>query len=176
MANIKGGSKDTKYRLVVSGAYPQKGVNQNGVAMTGYNIAFRMANDRLTKKDIEAGKGQTAPMLAYDSYTDKNGEKQTSFTRPYSKEQYDAIMAAANTKGDKPVIEAAVFPRNNGLVVNTNTLETPKVKYDKDKDIANTTAAREVAAAQREAREQQAEAQNEKQSEAEAQAGEPELA
>lgn len=166
MANIKGGAKDTKYRLVISGAYPQKGKNANGVEMTGYNIAFRMANDRMTKADITAGKAQTAPMLAYDSYTDKNGEKQTSFTRPYSKEQYESIMAAANTKGDKPVIEACVFPRNNGLVVNTNTLSTPKYKYDKAKDAENTNKAREVAAAQREAREQQAEAQTEQQAQA----------
>ena len=42
MANIKGGAKDTKYRLVISGAYPQKGRNANGVEMTGYNIAFKI--------------------------------------------------------------------------------------------------------------------------------------
>ena len=162
MANIKGMSKDTMHRLVITGAFPQKGANKNGVEMTGYNIAFRMANDRLTKADIEAGKGQTAPMLAYDSYTDaKTGKQMTSFTRPYSRDQYDKIMAAANQKGDKPVIEAQVFARNGGLVVNTDTLATPKYKYDETKDKANTTLLRDNAAKARDARENQAEAQAE---------------
>lgn len=174
MANIKGMPKNAVHRMVITGAFPQQGTNKNGVEMTGYNIAFRMANDRLTKADIEAGKGQTAPMLAYDSYTDKNtGEKKNSFTRPYSKEQYEKIMAAANTKGDKPVIEAQVFPRNGGLVVNTETLATPKFKYDAAKDKANTEALRDKAAAQREARENQAEAQVE--TEAQAQNDSPEF-
>lgn len=174
MANIKGLGKDTKHRLAIIGAFEQKGENKNGVKMTGYNIAFRMCNDTLTKKDIEAGKGQTAPMLAYDSYTDKSGEKKTSFTRPYSKDQYDAIMAAANTKGDKPVIEACVFPKDNGLVVNTNSLSTPKKAYDEKKDKANTEKLRELAAEKRNERENQAEAEIQAENEG-AEVSEPEL-
>lgn len=159
MANIKGTKKDDKHRLVMLAAFPQKG-EHNGKPMTGYNISFAMAQDRVKAADIEAGKGQTAPMLAYDSYTDKKtGEKKLSTTRPYSKEQYDKIMAAANTKGDKPVIEAAVFARDGGLVVNTNTLETPKFKFDDAKHKANIDKSREIASKQREGRENAAEAQ-----------------
>lgn len=169
MANIKGMPKDTVHRLVMTGAFPQKGKNANGQELTGYNIAFKMAQDRVTKTAIEEGKGQTAPMLAYNSYTDKTtGEKKTSFTVPYSKEQYDKIMAAANTKGDKPVIDAQVFAKNGGLVVNTNTLSTPKYKYDAAKDKANTERIREIASEKRAAKENEAEAQNEAQAQTEA--------
>lgn len=160
--NIKGTNKDTKHRLVVSAAFEQKGIGKNGKPMTGYNIVFSAANDRLTKKDIEAGKVQTAPMLAYNKYTDKNGKPATSFTMPYSKGQYDSIMKAANTKGDKPVIEAAVFPKNGGLVVNINTLETPKYKFDAEKHAANTELGRNLAAEKRAEKENQAQAEADK--------------
>lgn len=171
MANIKGTPKDAKHRLVMLAAFPQKG-EHNGKPMTGYNISFAMAQDRVKAADIEAGKGQTAPMLAYDSYKDKEtGEKKLSTTRPYSKDQYDKIMQMANTKGDKPVIEASVFARDGGLIVNTNTIETPKFKFDAEKHKANVEKSREIASKQRDAKENAAEAEMQ----TEAQADGPEM-
>lgn len=165
MANVRGLPKTTMHRLVLTSAFPQKGDKLNG-----YNLSFAMAMDRMTKADIEAGKGQTAPMLAYNKYTDKTtGEEKTSHTMAYSKQQYDAIMAAANTKGDKPVIEAQVFPKNGGLFVNTKNLATPKYKFNDEKHKANIELAREISAKAKDAKENQAEAEAQAQAQAEQQ-------
>lgn len=165
--NVRGNAKDTKYRIAIISAFPQKGVGKNGVPLTGYNVTLRAANDTLTKKDIQAGKGQTAPMLAYNKY-EKDGKEAVSNAVAYSKDQYDAMMAAANTKGDKPVIEASVFPKKGALVVNTKDMQTPKKAYDHAKDLANTEAVRDVKAKTQQKNEAQMAAEAEKQGQMEA--------
>lgn len=152
MANFRKESKNSKegVRLYVAAAFPQK------APMTGYNMAIGVANDLGPRKGQNL---QSAPMLAYDNYTTKDGKEGTSYTRPYSKEQYNAIMAIANTKGDCPVFKADVFPKNNGMVVNTSTLAKTSKPFDKAEHQKNTELARAEVAKQREA--QQAQAQNE---------------
>ena len=156
MANFRKESKNSKeqVRLYIAAAFEQK------APMNGYNLAIGVANDLGARKGQNL---QSAPMLAYDHYTGKDGKPGVSYTRPYSKEQYDAIMAVANTKGDKPVFKADVFPKNNGMVVNTNTLKKTSKPFDKAEHDKNTELAREMAAKEREA---QAQAQNEAEAEA----------
>lgn len=170
MANISGNKSDERKgaRLVVASAFPQK-----GEGLTGYNVAIKFANDTLTKKDIEAGKGQSAPMLNYGHVKNKDGKDVSVYTVPYSKEQYDKIMAASLVGKDKqgndtkPVFIADVFPKNGKLLVNTQTLQTPTKPFDAAKDEKNTKLIRERAAEQRAAKSAEVEAQTETQQEAE---------
>lgn len=148
MADFRKASKNSKdgVRLYIAAAFPQK------APMTGYNLAIGVANDLGARKGQNI---QSAPMLAYDHYTGKDGKPGTSYTRGYSKEQYDAIMAVANTKGDCPVFKANVFPKNNGMVVDTNTLAKTNKPFDKAAHDENTKLVREAKQAEREAQAQQ---------------------
>lgn len=134
MATFKKGESMKNQRLVVSASFDQKGEGRKGK-----NVALSIANDT---KDMENVK--TDPMLVYDHYTDKNGEKKPTYTASYSPTQWEAIEAAANKDGDAMVIEGDVFPNRNGkgLVVNTNTLNTPEEAFDSQKHKDNTHAAR----------------------------------
>lgn len=175
MANIRGSKKEDKQRIAIISAFPQ------AEPMTGYNVALRICNDQLTQEDIQAGKGQSAPMLVYRPYTDaKTGEQKTGFTASYSKEQYEAMMAVANTDGTHPVFDAQVFPRqfgdeSKGLLVNTKAMAETAIPYDHAKDIENTNAIRELKEANKEAGKAAPAAEVEAQVEAEAQAEGPEL-
>lgn len=155
MADFRKESKNSKdgVRLYLAAAFPQK------PPMEGYNLAIGVANDLGARKGQNI---QSAPMLAYDRYTDKNGKPGTSYTRGYSKAQYEAIMAVANTKGDFPVFKANVFPKSNGMLVDTNSLAKTNKPFSKADHDKNTELAREAKAAER--------AQAQKQNEAEAEA------
>ncbi len=165
MANIRGdkAAEAKQARLVVTGVFKQKGEN-----LTGYNVALKFANDLLTDKDIQAGKGQSAPMLAYNKYIDKNGKEQTSYTVPYSENQVKEMMAVGKLSGNKKVktpeeltgavIEGDVFPDKGYLKVNTKTLNKPAKAYNKENDTKNTAILRENAKAAREAKAAQAQA------------------
>lgn len=143
MANFKKGQSMKKQRVVAVQNFDQKGKN-----MDGQNVAFSIANDQSAIEDV-----QTAPMLVYGSYEDANGEKQASYTDNYSKTQWDKFVEKANKDGDKYVADVDVFPNKDGsgLVINTNTLETPEAPFDAEAHRANTLEAREVKAAAREA-------------------------
>lgn len=144
MATFKKGESMKNQRLVVSAVFDQKGKNY-----TGKNVAFSIANDTKTVEDA-----MTDPMLVYDTYTDKDGNKQNSYMAGYSKDQWEAIEAAANKEGDAMVINADVIPRGKGrkgLAVNTKTLSTPEEGFSKAKHDEVTTQARQEKAKAREA-------------------------
>lgn len=148
MATFKKGEPMKGQEIYIAGAFPQK-----GKGMTGYNIAFGIANDQ---KDVSTAK--TDPMLRYDKYKDGEGTEKISFTESYSAKQYEAIMEVANTEGDMPVLTADLFPKNKGLRVNTNAMSTREQPFDHEAHKATTlearvanAAAREAAAAEKEA-------------------------
>ena len=135
--NLKG--KSTKgHELYVSRAREAKG--EKG----GHFISLGLACDRLPEADID-----TAPMLVYKQYKDKNGADQTSFDAWYSDSQYESIMAAANTDGDRPVIKGDLMFRKGGgsaLIVNTKSLTTPEKPFDYEAHQANLDSARKAKA------------------------------
>lgn len=143
MATFKKGESMTKQRIVVSAQFDQKGEGRSGK-----NVALSIANDKGGPENA-----MTDPMLVYDTYEDKNGDKKPTFTASYSSAQWDKIAEAANKDGDALVVEGDVFPNRHGkgLVVNTNTLSTPEESFDKAAHDANTLAAREAKAEARKA-------------------------
>ncbi|WP_145142331.1 hypothetical protein [Paenibacillus sp. Y412MC10] len=136
MARFRKGQSFKNQRVHIVGAF-----DQTGKGMTGKNVAFSISNDTREGDDIF-----TDPMLVYDTYEDKNGKQQNSFTAQYSAKQWEAIEAMANKDGDDLVIEADLFMNKNGpgLLVNTNTLKTPEIPFNREKHKANTLAAREL--------------------------------
>ncbi|MGC6586656.1 hypothetical protein ACPV3A_17015 [Paenibacillus sp. Dod16] len=135
MAKFKKGQSFKNQRVHVAAVY-----DQTGKGMTGKNVSFSISNDTREGDGIF-----TDPMLVYDTYT-RDGKQQNSFTANYSAKQWEAIEAAANKDGDALVIEADLFANKNGpgLLVNTNTLKTPEIPFNKEKHKANTLAAREA--------------------------------
>lgn len=149
MARFKKGQSFKNQRVHIVGAF-----DQTGRGMNGKNVAFSISNDTREGADIF-----TDPMLVYDTYLDKFGKRQNSFTAEYSAKQWEAIEAAANKDGDDLVIEADLFMNKNGpgLLVNTNTLKTPEIPFNREKHKANTLAARTLkkeARAEQEAQQQ----------------------
>lgn len=136
MAKFKKGQSFKNQRVHVVGAF-----DQTGRGMSGKNVSFSISNDTREGDDIF-----TDPMLVYDTYVDKNGKQQNSFTAEYSAKQWEAIEAAANKDGDDLVIEADLFMSKSGpgLLVNTNTLKTPEIPFDREKHKTNTLTAREI--------------------------------
>ncbi|OMF76778.1 hypothetical protein [Paenibacillus glucanolyticus] len=136
MAKFKKGQSFKNQRVHVVGVF-----DQTGKGMNGKNVSFSISNDTREGDDIF-----TDPMLVYDTYVDKLGKQQNSFTANYSARQWEAIEAAANKDGDELVIEADLFMNKNGpgLLVNTNTLKTPEIPFNQQKHKANTLAAREA--------------------------------
>lgn len=134
--------KSTKgHELYVSRAREASGEKK------GYFVSLGLACDRLPEDQID-----TAPMLVYKQYKDRNGETQTSFDAWYSDSQYEAIMAAANTEGDKPVVKGDLMFRKgagSSLILNTKTLSTPDTPFDFE---AHQTNLAEARAAKAEAR------------------------
>lgn len=147
MATFNKGESMKSQRIAVSASFPQKGEGRKG-----HNVALTLANDTKAPADVK-----TDPMLVYDHYVDKNGEKQNSFTASYSPKQWEAIEAVANKDGDAMVFEADVFPNRHGkgLVVNTNTLKSTDVPYDSAKHKQNTLDARTAKAEARKAAKEQ---------------------
>ena len=151
--NIRGTSANDFHRIAMVGykEVPAKEAGKEGFVLA----AFRACNDTLSPEQIADGKGQTAPMLTYNKYKDKNtGEEKVSNWSRISKSQYDKIMEIANLAGDKPVFEAQVFPKNGGILPNTNTLRKPDNPYNHEKDVKNTQACKDVAAAKRASKEE----------------------
>jgi len=145
MATFKKGQSMKDRRLVVVGAFDQK-----GEGMTGKNVAFAIAADQET----EASNVITDPMLHYGTYKDDAGKEQSTYTVPYSKQEFERIEQAANKDGDKWVVQGNVFPSEHrkGLHVNTKSLTTPDVPFSNDKHKAMIDAGRAFKAEQREAK------------------------
>lgn len=148
MATIRKGMSYKGNRIAILSAFDQTGEKQ-----TGKNLQLVMANDLET----DDNRVITNPSLVYKSYNDKNGKPQTWTKESYSKKQYEAIMAVANTDGTHPVFEADLMPSANGknLIVNTNTVKHVDQPFDHEKhkertlEVRNDRAA--AAAAAREA-------------------------
>jgi len=136
MATFKKGQSFKGQRVHVSSVFDQK-----GPGMTGKNVAFSISNDTRELDEVI-----TDPMLVYDKYKAADGTMKNTFTAEYSKAQWEAIEKAANKDGDAMVVIADLFPnkKGKGLVVNTNTLKTPDVPFDKEAHQKNTLAAREA--------------------------------
>lgn len=166
MASYKnrGGRTMKNERLYIANAFPQEGTGRNGVQMTGYNVQVGVANDLC--KDLK--QVITDPMLRYDNYTKPDGTKGKSMTIAVSKDQYEAIQAACNKDGDKPVFQADLFPKGSGLMVDTKTLKTPEAPFSKDAHDKNLTDARAMRAAERAAQKDAPAMEAEKQAEAKA--------
>ena len=147
MASIKKehGQSTKGQRVYMINAFEQQG------KMTGYNVSLALAND-VPKTGEEARLApnagvQTAPCLSYDKYVDpKTNEEKPTFKVGYSKEQYEAMVAAANKDGDNLVFIADLMPRKNGpgYMVNTNTLKSTDIPFDKEAHKERTNAAREA--------------------------------
>lgn len=152
MATFKKGQSFKDQRVHISADFDQR------APMKGKNVVISISNDTREGDDIK-----TDPMLVYQRYKDKQGAEAVSYTASYSESQYNAMMAAANHDGDKPVLIADLFPnkRGDGLVVNTNTLRTPDVPFDAEKHREVTEAARADKKAAREAKNAEREAANE---------------
>lgn len=150
MATFKKGQSFKGQRTHVSQVFDQK-----GPGMTGKNVAFSISNDTRESEDVI-----TNPMLVYDNYTDKQGEKKDTYTASYSAKQWEAIEGAANKDGDAMVVEADLFPnsRGKGLVVNTNSLQTPDTPFSADRHRENTLSERQ---AKKEAKQEQQGAEQE---------------
>lgn len=145
MATFKKGQSMKAQRVHVTGAYEQK------PPLTGMNVAFSLSND-----DKEAGVNASAdPMLVYDTF-EKDGKKHPTYTQEYSKKQWEAIEAAANKDGDDMVVIADLFPKGKGLVVNTNSLQTPETPFNRALHKETTLAEREIRKAAREAKAEEA--------------------
>lgn len=141
MATFKKGQSMKAQRVHVTGAYEQKS------PLTGMNVAFSLSND-----DKVPGENASAdPMLVYDTF-EKDGEKRPTYTAEYSKKQWEAIAAAANKDGDDMVVIADLFPKGKGLVVNTNSLQTPENPFNREKHKEVTLAERDIRKAAREAK------------------------
>ncbi|MEK4277715.1 hypothetical protein [Paenibacillus sp. FSL R7-0026] len=136
MAGFKKGQSFKNQRVHIVGAF-----DQTGKGMNGKNVAFSISNDTREGEDVFPD-----PMLVYDPYTDRNGQQKNSFTAEYSASQWEAIEAAANKEGDDLVLEADLFMNKNGpgLLVNTNTLKTPEIPFNREKHKENTIAAKEA--------------------------------
>lgn len=136
MASFKKGQSFKGQRVHVSQVFDQK-----GPGMKGKNVAFSISNDTREPEDVI-----TNPMLVYDKYKDKEGKERDTYTASYSADQWAAIEKAANKDGDAMVLTADLFPnrRGKGLLINTKTLQTPDVPFNKEKHIENTLAAREA--------------------------------
>lgn len=136
MATFKKGQSFKGQRVHVSAVFDQK-----GPGMTGKNVAFSISNDTRELDDVI-----TNPMLVYDEYVDKDGNKKPTYTASYSAKQWEQIEKMANKEGDAMVVIADLFPnsRGKGLMVNTKTLRTPDVPFDAEKHRENTLKAREM--------------------------------
>ena len=74
--------------------------SKNGKKSEFYLATFRACNDTLSKAEIENGKGQTAPMLMYNKFTDsKTNQERISNWTAITTAQYDKIMEIANKGG-----------------------------------------------------------------------------
>lgn len=147
MATIPKGESYKGQEVYVASAFPQKGTMPNGKPMTGYNVAFGIANDRREPERVI-----TNPMLVYNQYKDHEGNDQVSFMQSYSKAQYEAIEAAGNKDGDALVVKADLIPsKKGGFVVNTKTLQTPEKPFDAKAHRENTEQARAERQAKRDA-------------------------
>lgn len=147
MATIPKGESYKGQEVYIASAFPQKGKMPNGQPMTGYNVALGIANDRR-----EPDKVITNPMLVYNKYKDAAGDDQVSFTQSYSKDQYEAMQAAANKDGDAAVLKADLIPsKKGGFVINTKTLQTPEKPFDAKAHKENTEQARAERQAKRDA-------------------------
>lgn len=144
----RGGRSMKSERLYIANAFEQKGKTKNGMEMNGYNLQVGVAND-LTEDKTQV---ITDPMLRYDTYTKADGEKGKNMTVAVSKNQYDAIMAVANTDGDKPVFHADLFPKGSGLMLDTKTVKPAEVPFNIEKHREVTAEARAMRAAERAAK------------------------
>ncbi|MEW4426037.1 hypothetical protein AB1I68_00920 [Paenibacillus pabuli] len=144
MVKFKKGQSFKNQRVYVANFSEQTGANRNGM-----NVAFSMANDTREGDDVF-----TDPMLVYDKYM-KDGQEKKYYKTEYSANQWEKIMNAANKEGPNLVVDADLMPNSNGpgLVVNTNTLKTPEIPFDREKHMAITEAAREAKKAKREEQE-----------------------
>jgi hypothetical protein len=145
MAKFKKGKSFENQRVYVASFSEQAG------ARTGMNVAFSIANDTREGDDVF-----TDPMLVYDHY-EKDGIRKNYYKAEYSANQWEKILNAANKEGSNLVVEADLFPNKNGpgLLVNTNTLNTPEISFDIDKHKEKTKAALEDKKAKRAEQEMQ---------------------
>ena len=147
--DVRGSKKGDLFRIAMVGSKKME-KDANGKKSEFYLATFRACNDTLSKAEIENGKGQTAPMLMYNKFTDsKTNQERISNWTAITTAQYDKIMEIANKGGDYPVFESEVFPKNGGMMPNTKTLRKPDMPYNHELDIANTTAARDIKAKSR---------------------------
>lgn len=144
MATIRKGMSYKGNRIALISAFDQKGEKQ-----TGKNLQLVMANDLETDNNRVI----TDPSLVYKTYNDKDGKPQTWMKEAYSKQQYDDIMAVANTDGTHPVFEADLMPSANGkgFIVNTKTVKPVDQPFDNEKHKERTLEVRNERAAAREA-------------------------
>lgn len=144
MATIRKGMSYKGNRIALISAFDQKGEKQ-----TGKNLQLVMANDLETDNNRVI----TDPSLVYKQYNDKDGKQQTWMKESYSKQQYDDIMAVANTDGTHPVFEADLMPSANGkgFIVNTKTVKPVDQPFDNEKHKERTLEVRNERAAAREA-------------------------
>lgn len=164
MATFQKGQSMKGQRIYIASAFPsQKEGAKEGDKPTHYDISLGIANDLVDpKKDNVIAD----PMLGYNPFVTKDGEKKISNTIRYAASQYDKMMEVANTDGKYPVFEADLFPTRpgaakRGLVVNTGTLKPVEQKFDHEKHKENTDIVRKDKAAQREAKAAEAKAAKE---------------
>lgn len=148
MAKFNKGESMKAQRVYISAAFDQKGNS------TGKSVVATRANDDKTPETAD-----TQPVLVYDSYKDKDNKMQPSYTKGYSAKEWERIEKMANKEGDALVVIADLFPpkgrdgkREKGLKMNTLTLQTPDVPFDKAKHVEVTQTARDNKKAAREAK------------------------
>lgn len=132
MVHFKRGESMKNQRVYVAASYAQVGNS------TGRNVALSIANDTCRDEDIK-----TAPMLMYDSY-ERDGKQHPRYTVGYSSKQWEEMIRMANKEGDELVLVADLMPTKDhkGLMINTNTLQTPDEPFDKDTHRKRTIAKR----------------------------------
>lgn len=132
MVRFRRGESMKNQRVYVAASYSQVGNS------TGRNVALSIANDTCEDDVIK-----TAPMLMYDTY-ERDGETYPRYTVGYSKKQWETIEQMANKEGDELVVVGDLMPTKDhkGLMLNTNTLQTPDEPFDKERHRARTVAKR----------------------------------